>query len=1506
MLMELDIFSEGKEYISASRASKKTGYSSDYIGQLCRAKKIPGRLIGRTWYVDFKSLSEHKKTRKLGKPISVRDFPQITSVVSNKIVAVPARPRPVVLKVENTESTLSSKFLSANLRYENDSAPTLPTLTKHKLDRLQKSTQRKFNLNKQFATLSLLLIIFAGAGFLFSGKQSHISFISNNAVSQLAGVPFANQISDGFNSFVLGFRNLRDLALRQFLFTGGLAKKPTPNSTLVLNAPTTNTYSVVNQAPTYNFDSLRDNLKTELESYIEDQILLSAHSPIVIYQQLAPIVTREEILVQDIRPTVTRQSDADAGRISSVINSILNGGDFTNICINGDCRSSWPTGGGGTADWAFTKLSTNEQATSTTLAFLNGFVSTASSTLTDFTFTNATGTAATTTSLFATKGDFTTLCISQDCKSAWPASGASSFSWPFTKQANGDQATTTLLGLYGGFYSSASSTVNNSFLITGSTTLQSFTATTGTTTSATTTNLAISSITSKLLKTDSNGTISGATAGVDYLASMTFSWPWTKQAGGEQATTTIMEYVGGFLANASSTIGNNTTASGLTIFGGATTTGQFLALSSTTLQSFTAANGTTTSATTTSFYVSGLASTTNLRANSSIIGDLSLGKLTVSGATDLQGVTASTLTVSGLSGSGTKCVQVDNTGLFALASSACGSSSGTGGGSWATTTSQVSGQDINYSLNNTDIITIGSSATTSAEFYFDPNALLAKIGGQLLITGSTTLQSFTATTGTTTNATSSSFAITNLSNSLLAVNANGTVVATTSIGNNQLQNSAVTINTAGPLGGGGAVSLGGTLNLTCTTCSTFAWPWTKQAGGEQATTTIMEYVGGFLANASSTIGNNTTASGLTIFGGATTTGQFLALGSTTLQNFTGSNSTSSNATSSTFFATKGDFTTLCISQDCKSAWPTGSMTFSWPWTKQAGGEQATTTIMEYDGGFLSNASSTFTTSTYLATLTGFVGIGTTTPTHLLTVSSSTAPQLLLSSGGDNNQFAFRNSNGILYVATSSPTSLATSTTATLTIDGTSGNIGIRTTTPRAPLSFGSSVISKKILLYEDGAATNDFGFGISSGIFRVQIGASSRLGFFDSGAAGTEAVTVAVGSPGTGVLGIGDASPNAALETVGTFMVGSTAAADGDWLTVLSNSLTGVGTTTPNLAQLTISSSTGPQLALTDGGATNDPFTFRNVGTTLYIGTSSRTSLATSTSPIFVIDGTTGVATINQGLRLTGAADGCAQFTLSGLLSSTGAACGSGGGLPWAFTKQASNAQATTTVMQFIGGFVSSASSTLTYASSTQLESSSSSYFATSNGFVGIGTTTPYAKLTVSGTAAPQLVLTDSGLLTSNHWTFRNSNGMLYLATSSATTFATSTTPALTVDGTSGYFGFGTAAPASKLDIVEAASKPQLRLRQGSVIAGLYVDSTGDLTLSATGENVRLQDENLWVCESGSCNTSGKPTAGDKGNIILETALIYDNNFKLGQSGAADITMYDTTGTAVLIFDEGS
>lgn len=58
----------------------------------------------------------------------------------------------------------------------------------------------------------------------------------------------------------------------------------------------------------------------------------------------------------------------------------------------------------------------------------------------------------------------------------------------------------------------------------------------------------------------------------------------------------------------------------------------------------------------------------------------------------------------------------------------CGSGGGSGGGTWSTTTSQVSGTLINYPNNASDVVAIGSNATTSAEFWFDPNTTKARFG----------------------------------------------------------------------------------------------------------------------------------------------------------------------------------------------------------------------------------------------------------------------------------------------------------------------------------------------------------------------------------------------------------------------------------------------------------------------------------------------------------------------------------------------------------------------------------------------------------------------------------------------------------------------------------------------------------------------------------------------------------------------------------------------------------
>jgi hypothetical protein len=50
-----------------------------------------------------------------------------------------------------------------------------------------------------------------------------------------------------------------------------------------------------------------------------------------------------------------------------------------------------------------------------------------------------------------------------------------------------------------------------------------------------------------------------------------------------------------------------------------------------------------------------------------------------------------------------------------------GSGGGSAGGTWSTTTSSVSSQLLNYSNNTTDIVTVGGSATSSAKFWLDPN-----------------------------------------------------------------------------------------------------------------------------------------------------------------------------------------------------------------------------------------------------------------------------------------------------------------------------------------------------------------------------------------------------------------------------------------------------------------------------------------------------------------------------------------------------------------------------------------------------------------------------------------------------------------------------------------------------------------------------------------------------------------------------------------------------------------
>lgn len=112
-------------------------------------------------------------------------------------------------------------------------------------------------------------------------------------------------------------------------------------------------------------------------------------------------------------------------------------------------------------------------------------------------------------------------------------------------------------------------------------------------------------------------------------------------------------------------------------------------------------------------------------------------------------------------------------------------------------------------------------------------------------------------------------------------------------------------------------------------------------------------------------------------------------------------------------------------------------------------------------------------------------------------------------------------------------------------------------------------------------------------------------------------------------------------------------------------------------------------------------------------------------------------------------------------------------------------------------------------------------------GKIGLGTTSPKYLLHLNSTSAPQLALTAGN--TDNAWTFRNAGGNLYISTSSPTTFATSTTAAISISPSTGTFlGVATTSPWRTLAVTGTVGFDGLT---GS--SGLQ---TGILCLSANKE----------------------------------------------------------------------
>lgn len=118
-----------KEYKKLAVLADEFGYTTDYIGQLCRAGKVEARLVGRAWYVLPESLKLHKKNR-------YQETSEKRIQEENEVIPEKNYEKRVDVEVQRTKKTTKihrdfhGNYQPVNISYESDQDALIPTVKK--------------------------------------------------------------------------------------------------------------------------------------------------------------------------------------------------------------------------------------------------------------------------------------------------------------------------------------------------------------------------------------------------------------------------------------------------------------------------------------------------------------------------------------------------------------------------------------------------------------------------------------------------------------------------------------------------------------------------------------------------------------------------------------------------------------------------------------------------------------------------------------------------------------------------------------------------------------------------------------------------------------------------------------------------------------------------------------------------------------------------------------------------------------------------------------------------------------------------------------------------------------------------------------------------------------------------------------------------------------------------------------------------------------------------------
>ena len=120
----------GIAYRKASLLAKEFKYTSDYLGQLCRARKVDCQLIGRSWYINPGSLVNHKSSRYLKENNlpNKKTFKYNVEINKSRINVETHLKNNVIKIVDSKTKNFNNRINWKPVKYEPDEGDLLPAM----------------------------------------------------------------------------------------------------------------------------------------------------------------------------------------------------------------------------------------------------------------------------------------------------------------------------------------------------------------------------------------------------------------------------------------------------------------------------------------------------------------------------------------------------------------------------------------------------------------------------------------------------------------------------------------------------------------------------------------------------------------------------------------------------------------------------------------------------------------------------------------------------------------------------------------------------------------------------------------------------------------------------------------------------------------------------------------------------------------------------------------------------------------------------------------------------------------------------------------------------------------------------------------------------------------------------------------------------------------------------------------------------------------------------------